>query len=80
MHLIICSVFIITDNTMYVAATVGFTQEIYDGSEAVGIIQVGIELIGGTVGAPVEITVTSSEQSPPSAQGNQLLYIIALMY
>ena len=57
---------------MYAAATVEFTQERYNGTEDAGILQVGVEMIGGTVSIPVDITVTLSEQSSPSAQGNQV--------
>jgi len=32
-------------------------------------VQVAVELVGGTVSVPVDITITPSEQSPPSAQG-----------
>ena len=57
---------------MYAAATVEFTQERYNGTEDAGILQVGVEMIGGTVSIPVDITVMPSEQSPPSAQGNKV--------
>lgn len=57
---------------MCAAVTVGFTQARYNGTEDAGTLQVVIEMIGGTVSIPVDVTVTPSEQSPPSALGNQL--------
>ena len=54
---------------MYAAVAVGFTQARYNGTEDAGILQVTIEMIGGTVSIPVDVTVIPSEQSPPSAQG-----------
>ena len=59
--------FLIQNNI--IGVTVGFTQQRYNGTEDAGIVQVAVELIGGTVSVPVNITITPSEQSPPSAQG-----------
>ena len=61
---------------MYAAVTIEFTQVRYNSTEDTGILQVTIEMIGGTVNIPVDVTVTPSEQSPPSAQGNHVIRIL----
>ena len=48
-----------------------FTQAQYTGSEATGFVMVTLELVGGTSNSPFSVTVTPSEQSPVSAEGNK---------
>ena len=52
-----------------VGLSVRFTQSVYNGSEVDGYVSVSIELVGGTVDVPFDVTITSSEQSPVSAEG-----------
>ena len=49
---------------------VRFTRTRYTGSEAIGFVMVTLELVGGTSSNPFNVTVTPSEQSPVSAEGN----------
>ncbi|XP_065893096.1 FRAS1-related extracellular matrix protein 2-like isoform X2 [Dysidea avara] len=56
----------IDDSTM---VTVRFTETSYSGSELSGVVDVDIELVGGTSTIPFDVTVTPSQQSPPSATG-----------
>ena len=55
---------------------IGFTQSQYTGSEDSGFIVVSLEVIGGTFPSPFSVTVTPSEQSPVSAEGNNVMFII----
>ena len=64
------------DLLLYVGVTVRFTQDQFSGSEATGFVIVYLELHGGTSAYPFNVTVTPSEQSPVSAEGNNILYII----
>ena len=48
----------------------------FTGSEAERFVQVNIELDGGTSANPFSVTVTPSEQSPASAEGNNVMYIL----
>ena len=50
-----------------------FTQDIFNGSEATGYLLVSVELVGGTVSIPFGVTITPSEQSPVSAEGNSVI-------
>ena len=34
---------------------------------------VSLELVGGTVSIPIDVTITPSEQSPVSAEGNSVI-------
>ena len=55
-----------------------FTKRQYTGSESSGFVHVIItlELIRGTSVNPFNVTVTPSEQSPVSAQGNSVMCMI----
>ena len=55
---------------------VRFTQTQYTGSEATGFVMVTLELVGGTSSNPFSVTVTPSEQSPVSAEGNSVMCMI----
>ena len=55
---------------------VRFTQHQFLGSEAMGYIIVTLELIGGNSARPFSVSVTPSEQSPVSAEGNNVIFII----
>ena len=55
---------------------VRFTQSQFLGSESMGYIIVILELIGGNSARPFSINVVSSEQSPVSAEGNNVIFII----
>ena len=48
----------------------------YTGSEATGSVIVTLELVGGVSSNPFNVTVTPSEQSPVSAEGNSLMCMI----
>lgn len=50
---------------------VRFMSRQYSGSEAVGFVSVTLELYRGTSAYPFNVTVTPSEQSPPSAKSKQ---------
>ena len=53
-----------------------FTQDQFPGSETTGFVIVRIELHGGTSAYPFSVTVTPLEQSPVSAEGNSIMFII----
>ena len=61
------------------ALNVIFTQDQFAGSEAAGFVLVSLELDGGISESPFDVTVTPSQQSPLSAEGSILLYIICLL-
>ena len=52
-----------------------FTQDQFSGSEAMGFVTVNLELTRGTSASPFDVTVTPSEQSPASAEGNNVISI-----
>ena len=56
--------------------TVRFERRRYTNSEATGFIMFTLELVGGTSSNPFNVTVTPSEQSPVSAEGNNVMCII----
>ena len=60
----------------FIDITVRFTQNQFPGSEATGFVIVNVELHGGTSAYPFNVTVTPSEQSPVSAEGNSIMCII----
>ena len=62
--------------TDFSGITVRFTQDQFPGSEATGFVIVLVELHGGTSAYPFNVTVTPSEQSPVSAEGNSIMCII----
>ena len=41
-----------------------------------GFVEVSLELTGGTSASPFSVTVTPSEQSPVSAEGNIVCIIV----
>ena len=53
-----------------IGISVRFAKEQYTGSEAVGFMIVTLEIAGGISSNPFSVTVTPSEQSPVSAEGN----------
>ena len=53
-----------------------FAQTQYNGSETTGFVIVVLELVGGTSSNPFNVTVTPSEQSPVSAEGNSVMCMI----
>ena len=55
---------------------VRFTQNQFTGSEAMGFVAVNLELAGGMSANPFSVTVTPSEQSPVSAEGNNVMYVL----
>ena len=59
----------------FIDITVRFTQDQFLGSEATGFVIVFVELHGGTSAYPFNVTVTPSEQSPVSAEGNSIMCI-----
>ena len=59
-----------------IAIRVRFAQTQYTGSEATGVVMVTLELVGGTSNHSFNVTVTPSEQSPVSAEGNSILCMI----
>ena len=62
--------------SIILAITVRFTQTQYTGTEAAGIVTVTLELVGGTSSYSFDVTVTPSEQSPVSAEGNSVMCMI----
>ena len=61
---------------LYAEINVRFAQTQYTGSEAMGFVMVTLELVGGTSASTFNITVTPSEQSPVSAEGNSVMCMI----
>jgi len=55
---------------------VRFTQNQFTGSETAGFIPVNLELTGGRSASPFTVTVTPSQQSPVSAQGNSVMCVL----
>ena len=55
---------------------VRFTQEQFTGSEAMGFVMVNLELIGGSSANSFNVTVTPLEQSPASAEGNNVICVL----
>ena len=53
---------------------VAFTQTSFSGMENAVFLDVALQLIGGTSSTPFDVTVTPSEQSPVSAEGNYVYY------
>ena len=53
---------------------VRFTQNLFTGSEIKGFVVVNIELVSGTSASLFNITVTPLEQTPASAEGNNILF------
>ena len=58
------------------ALSVVFTQPQFIGSEQTRFVTVNLELIGGTSAGPFSVTVTPSEQSPVSAEGNSVMCVL----
>ena len=57
---------------------VRFTQQQYTGSEGTGLVIITLELNKGISDISFNVTVTPSEQSPVSAQGNSVMCMIVL--
>ena len=55
---------------------VRFTQNKFTGSETAGFVRVDLELTRGRSASPFSVTVTPSEQSPVSAQGNSVMCVL----
>ena len=55
--------------------SVRFTQDHFTGSEAMGFVMVNLELTGRTSDSPFDVFVIPSEQSPTSAEGNNVLCV-----
>ena len=62
--------------TYFSGITVRFTQDQFPGSETTGFVIVHLKLDGGTSAYPFNVTVTPSEQSPVSAEGNSIMCVI----
>ena len=67
---------LINCNFVILALSVIFTQSQFTGSEATRFVQVNLELDGGSSASPFSVTVTPSEQSPVSAEGNIVCIIM----
>ena len=61
---------------LFVEIRVRFVSRQYTGSEASRFVPVTLELVRGTSAFPFNVTVTPSEQSPVSAEGNSIMCII----
>ena len=55
---------------------VQFSQARFNGSEASGFVVVSLLLMEGSSASPFSVTVTPSEQSPVSAEGNIVCIIM----
>ena len=55
---------------------VRFTQDQFTGSELEGFVEVLLELNQGSSTSPFTVMVTPSEQSPVSAEGNNVYYYV----
>ena len=55
---------------------VRFTQTQFIGSESIGFVMVDLELTRGTSASPFDVFVTPSEQSPVSAEGNNVMCVL----
>lgn len=60
----------------YVVLMVQFSDRTYSGTEASGFVNVAVTLIGGTSATPFGVTVTPSELSPVSAEGNSVMCVL----
>ena len=60
----------------FVEITVQFTKDKFTGLETTGFVVVFLELIGGISATLFNVTVTPLEQSPVSAKGNSIMYIL----
>ena len=61
---------------IFVEIKVRFTQEQYTSSEATGFVMITLEVVGGVSSNPFNVTITPSEQSPVSAEGNSVMCMI----
>ena len=62
--------------TFHAGITVRFTQSSYNAMENTGSLDVELELVGGTSASSFNVFVTPSEQSPISAEGNNVLCVL----
>jgi len=53
-----------------------FSQSNFTGSEIAEFVRVDLELIGGIAANPFNVIVIPSEQSPVSAQGNSVMFVL----
>ena len=60
----------------FLGITVIFAQPTFSGEENSGSVNVVLQLVGGTSASPFSVTVTPSEQSPVSAQGNSVMCVL----
>ena len=60
----------------YVVLIVEFSDRTYSGTEASGFVNVDVTLRGGTSATPFGVIVTPSEQSPVSAEGNNVMHVL----
>ena len=65
---------VLITNLIILVIRVRFTQNRFTGLEATGFVLVNLELTGGTSASSFNVTVTPSEQSPVSAEGNSVYY------
>ena len=59
-----------------IGITVRFASRRFTVSETAGFVLVNLELINGTSASPFSVTVTPSELSPVSAEGNSVMCMI----
>ena len=57
----------------HAGVSVRFTQDRFFGSETEGSMLLSLELVGDTVSIPFDVSITPSEQSPVSAEGNSVI-------
>ena len=62
--------------TFHAGITVRFTQSSYSAMENTGFTDVELELVGGTSADPFNVFVIPSEQSPVSAEGNNIMCLL----
>ena len=65
---------------LFVEIRVRFVSRQYPGSESLEFVLVTLELVGGKSAFLFNITVTPSQQSPMSAEGNSIMCIIMYVY
>ena len=60
----------------FIEIEVQFEQGRFTGTEDSGFITVILQLSGGRSDSPFSVTVTPSQQSPVSAQGNSVMCVL----
>ena len=61
---------------LFIVVEVQFSQARFNGTENSGFLVVNLELVGGSSASPFDVTVTPSEQSSVSAEGNIVCIIM----